>query len=60
MARKKQHIKKYRCCFGDHKEIVIGGITVDDGFKLTAGLKKNESFMAAFNRALELKTICPL
>ena len=58
MATKKKEAQKYRCNFCAHKTIYIGDVMIFDGFELSDELGKDKQFMQAFNRALELGTIC--
>jgi hypothetical protein len=58
MAAKKT--EKFRCCFCDHKSVLVDGVHVGEGFVLTEDHKSNKKFMQIFNRALETKVICPL
>lgn len=57
-AKPKKKSVKYRCNFCGHKEIIVGDVVVGNGFELAPEHEKDKKFMQAFNRALELKTIC--
>lgn len=58
MMATKKDVKKYKCKFCGHKEIYIGNVRIFEGFELTKELESDKNFMQAFNRAVEIGTIC--